>query len=414
MEDSPSAENQPTPSPSSNDSLPDSTTRIESEDKTIIIIGTAHVSQKSVDDVVKTIDLIQPDDVVIELCQARFEALENPDRWKNTNVYNIVKEGKSMLLLSNLLLSSFQKKIGEKLGVKPGAEMLIAIEKARECNANIVLGDRNVQTTLKRTWSGLGMLEKSKLMMTMVQSLFTKQDIDEAQLDQLKDKDTLTEVLKEIGKFYPSISDHLINERDLFLMNSIIQSKGPKVVAVVGAGHVPGIKEHWGEKVDIDELNRIPPPSKWLKGLKWAFPVFIIGVFIMFFFRGNDVGWDVLKKWFLYNGILAGLGAILALGHPLTIISALLAAPFTSLNPLIAAGWVSGLVEAIIRKPKVSDCHSLQNDVITIRGFYKNRITRVLLIVALTNLGSALGTWLAAGDILTDLWAPLMSLINGN
>ncbi|MBF0198281.1 MAG: TraB/GumN family protein [Planctomycetes bacterium] len=375
-------------------------TVIEKGEQTFYILGTAHVSAKSVEEVDELIEKLKPQTVVIELCQARHDSINNEERWQNTNIFKVVKEGKGMLLLANLMLSSFQKRIGDKLGVKPGAEMVSAMTKAKEIDAEVVLGDRDVQITLKRTWGGLSFWEKSKLMSSLLFSSFAEADeLDEEELEKIKKQDVLTEMLEELGKSYPAISERLIHERDLYLMHSIYHSQGEKVVAVVGAGHVPGIRKHWGEEVDLAAITELPKGGYWGKFFKWGFPLLVVLLFVWSFYS-SDIGLEAIWAWFIVNGSLSALGALVALGHPLTIISAFFAAPITSLNPMIGAGMVTGLVEAIMRKPKVKDCHDLQLDTSSLKGFYRNRITRVLLVVALSNVGSMLGTWLGTAWII--------------
>lgn len=383
--------------------LPESVTVLTKGEQTFYIVGTAHVSRKSVEDVEQTIESVQPDAIVVELCQARLDAIQNEDRWKNMNIYQVVKSGKGMLLLANLMLSSFQKKIGDELGVKPGEEMMKAVAMADESGARLLLGDRDVQVTLKRTWNGLSLWEKTKLIGSLGFSSFGGAQLDEKKLEEIKREDTLTEMLEEMGKSYPAISERLIHERDLYLMNSIFTCPGKDIVAIVGAGHVPGIQKHWGEDIDLASLQKIPGPSFFSKSFKWLFPLLILIIFTFGFLK-SDAGWEALSIWFFVNGGLAALGALIALGHPLTIFTAFVAAPFTSINPLIGAGHCSGIVEAIMRKPTVQDCMSLQDDATGLKGFYKNRITRVLLVAAFSTIGSALGTWIATAGILNAIW----------
>jgi pheromone shutdown-related protein TraB len=188
----------------------------------------------------------------------------------------------------------------------------------------------------------------------------------------------------------------LIDERDQYLAAKIRQAPGKRIVAVVGAGHMPGIERHWQQPVDLEALSIMPPRSQWTRSLKWIIPGIILVLLAYGFVKGGaDVGRDMLIWWIMANGILSGLGALLALGHPLTILTAMAAAPLTSLNPMIAAGWVSGLVEAFSRKPKVRDFEHLQNDIVTVKGFWRNKVTRILLVVVFTNLGSSIGTFVA-------------------
>ena len=379
--------------------LPKTVTKLEKENCEYYVIGTAHVSDKSVEDVRQTLDIVNPDTVVIELCDSRYESITQKNRWKNMDIFKVIKEGKGMLLISSLLLSSFQKKMGEKLGVQPGAEMVEAANIANQNNQELVLGDRDVQVTLKRVWRGLGFFEKMRLSSSMMASLFVSEDVDKGQLEKMKEDDVLNEMLEDIGKSFPVIKERLIHERDLWLMDSIYQAPGRKVVAVVGAGHVPGIVEHWGKDIDKSELGRIPEPSLYSKALPWLIPLFMIASIAVGFFR-YDKGWELIWIWVLANGIPCAIGTLIALGHPITIVASFFAAPITSLSPLIGAGIIAALVEAYVRKPTVSDCESLSFDTIDLKGWYNNRITRTLIVMGLSTIGSAIGTYYGAFAII--------------
>jgi pheromone shutdown-related protein TraB len=262
--------------------------------------------------------------------------------------------------------------------------------------SQIHLADRDIRTTLSRTWRVMGFWSKLKLIFQLVLSLGQLDDIKEEDIEQMKQQDVLETLLTEVGKSLPEIKSILIDERDQYLAEKIRTAPGDKIVAVVGAGHVPGIQKHWQSDININELETLPPKSKTVDILKWLIPAVIVGLFIAgFFYGGKKAGTDMIVWWILANGILAGIGAIIALAHPATILSSILAAPLTSLNPMIAAGWVSGLVEAFSRKPKVRDLESLPDDILSVRGFWKNNVTRILLVVVFTNLGSSLGTFIA-------------------
>lgn len=365
-------------------------------DKEILLIGTAHVSRESAALVAEVIHVEHPDTVCVELCASRFQSIRNRNQWQETNIVRVIKEKKAFLLLSNLLLASFQKRIAEKLDIHPGQEMIKAIEAAEAINAEIHLADRDVRITLSRTWRTMGLWSKLKLMFQLLLSLGEVDDITEEDVEKMKQEDILESVLSDIGKSLPEIRDILIDERDQYLAQKIRTAPGKKIVAVVGAGHVPGIKKYWNATVDETALEQVPPKSGFSRLMKWFIPAGIIVLLGMgFFYGGKDAGAQMITLWIAANGILAGLGALLAMAHPMTILSSVLAAPLTSLNPMIAAGWVSGLVEAFSRKPKVRDFENLQNDIHTLRGFWRNNITRILLVVVFTNIGSALGTFVA-------------------
>jgi pheromone shutdown-related protein TraB len=366
------------------------------EDKEINLVGTAHVSRESVDLVNQVIEDKKPDTVCVELCKSRYESLTQKKTWQEANVFKVIRDKKAFLLLSNLILAYFQKKIGHKLGTKPGEEMMRAIQTAEGVGANIHLADRDIRTTLARTWRLMGLWTKIKLLAQLVTSAGALESITEEQIEEMKKRDMLETLLSEIGEELPEVKHILIDERDQYLAHKIRTAPGKKIVAVVGAGHVPGIQHYWNLPIDIEPLEQIPPRSKLINIFKWVVPLMILTLFILgFFYAGTSTTTHMLKWWILANSILAGLGATLALAHPLTIFSAVVSAPLTSLNPMIAAGWVSGLVEASVGRPKVRDFERLPEDISSLKGFWKNKITRILLVVVFTNIGSSLGTFVA-------------------
>lgn len=370
-------------------------------DKHFILVGTAHVSRESAQEVKDTIQQEKPDTVCVELCPSRYQSIRQKERWQQTDIVKVIKEKKTYLLLSNLLLASFQKRIAKKIDINPGAEMISAIETAEAIGAEIHLADRDIRTTLSRTWRAMGLWDKIKLMFHLILSLGEIEDIKEEDIEKMKQEDVLESLLAEVGKSLPVLKDILIDERDQYLADKIRNAPGDKIVAVVGAGHVQGIKKYWNENINIQALEQLPPKKKTAGVLKWLIPGAIMAMFIAgFFYGGTKAGKDMLVWWIAANAILAGLGACLALAHPATIVSSMLAAPLTSLNPMIAAGWVSGLVEAFSRKPKVKDLETLPDDILSVRGFWRNKVTRILLVVIFTNLGSMLGTFVAFPAIL--------------
>jgi pheromone shutdown-related protein TraB len=370
--------------------------RLKVEDREITLIGTAHISRESPDLVAKIVEEEKPDTVCIELCESRYQSLKQKNRWQNTDLIKVIKEKKSFLLLSNLMLTSFQKKIGLKLGIKPGEEMMRAVEAAEAVGAEIHLADRDIRTTLSRTWRLMGLWTKMKLLAQFVTSIGEVDTLKEEDIEKMKSKDVLESLLSEIGETLPELRHILIDERDQYLTHKIRAAPGKRVVAVVGAGHVPGIKRYWNKDIDLNSLDELPPKSKLSTFLKWGIPTLVVGLIILgFFYAGSSGGTHMIKWWVLANAVLAGLGSAMALGHPLTVLSAIVASPLTSLNPMIAAGWVAGLVEAFLRKPKVKDFENLPADILSLKGFWKNKITRILLIVVFTNIGSSLGAFVA-------------------
>ncbi len=366
------------------------------EHREIVLLGTAHVSQESAELVEKVIEEEHPDTVCIELCDSRYQSIIKKNNWQETDLVKVIKEKKAFLLLSNLLLAHFQKKIGNKLGIKPGEEMMRAIKFAEAINAQVHLADRDIRTTLSRTWRLMSFWTKLKLAVQLILSIGDVDELEKEDIEKLKEQDVLESLLSEIGESLPEVKKVLIDERDQYLAHKIRTAPGKKIVAVVGAGHIPGIKKCWQEPVDVDALEVIPPKGRLGDFFKWGIPCLIVALIVSgFFIAGADASVDMIMWWVLANAIFAGLGATAVLAHPLTILSAIVASPITSLNPMIAAGWVSGLVEAFLRKPKVKDFEELPEDIVSLRGFWENKITRILLVVVFTNLGSSLGAFVA-------------------
>jgi len=369
---------------------------LEHNGKKILLIGTAHVSKESTELVKETIRDEKPDTVCVELCESRFQSIRQKDKWRDMNIIKVIKEKKTFLLLSNLLLASFQKRIAEKLDIKPGAEMIAAIESADVTGAAIHLADRDIRVTLSRTWRVMGLWDKLKVIFQLMLSLGSVDEVTEEEVEKMKQEDMLESLLSEVEKSLPVLRNILIDERDQYLAQKIKNAPGDNIVAVVGAGHVPGMKQYWEKPIDMDSLNKMPEKSRLAKFLKWGIPTAILVLMASGFFAAGPVtGTQMIKWWILANAVLAGLGAALAFAHPLTILSAVAASPVTSLNPMIAAGWVAGLVEVFLGKPKVRDFEGLGEDILSFKGFWKNKITRILLVVVFTNIGSAMGTFVA-------------------
>jgi len=375
--------------------------RLTIGDKEVTLIGTAHVSKESADLVRTVIEDERPDTVCVELCESRYQAISQKERWRNTNIVKVIKEKKAFLLLSNLMLASFQKRIAKKLDVVPGQEMIVALESAKVVAADIHLADRDIRVTLSRTWRKMGLWDKMKLFFQLLMSMGGVEDISEADVEKMKQEDVLETLLSEVGQQMPVLRDILIDERDQYLTEKIRSAPGKRIVAVVGAGHVPGIKKYWETPIDTAALETLPPKRKYVEVIKWGLPTLIAVLIVSgFYFGGVKTGTEMVSWWLLANGVLAGLGAVLAMAHPFTIVSSVVAAPLTSLNPMIAAGWVAGLVEAMSRKPQVKDLEGLSEDILSIRGFWRNKVTRILLVVVFTNIGSTIGTFVALPMIL--------------
>ncbi|WP_100398901.1 TraB/GumN family protein [Bacillus sp. FJAT-44742] len=375
-------------------------TRINLDGKELILIGTAHVSKKSAEQVKEVIEEEQPDSVCVELDEGRYQSIKDPNKWKDMDIFKVIKEKKATLLLMNLVISSSQKRVAKQFGIKPGQEMIQGIDSAKEIDAELVLADRNIQTTFARIWHGIGLGGKAKLMVLITSSIFNKDTISEEELEKMKTQDTLNAILDEFTTSFPKLKKPLIDERDQYLAQKIKEAPGDKVVAVLGAAHVPGIKKELYNEQDLKKLDEVPPKSKVPKMIAWAIPLLILGIIAYTFYTNPSAGLYQTLSWILWNGSFSAIGAAIALGHPLAVLTAFLIAPLSSLNPLMAAGWFAGIVQATLRRPKVDDFENLADDVSTAKGFWNNKVTRILLIVILTNIGSTLGTIIGGADVI--------------
>ncbi len=378
---------------------------IEYDNRKIYLVGTAHVSKESVDTVRNTIEQVKPDTVCIELDEKRHKALSDKKKWESLNLKEVIKNKQLSTLIINILLASYQKKIGEQLGVAPGSELLEADKVAKENNINISLVDRDIRITLRRAWNSMGFWQKMKFVTVGLAGLFEKEDISEEQLREIRQKDALSEMLKELGKTMPVLKTVLIDERDTYLAKKIEQSQGDTIVAVVGAGHVEGMLEHWGQDTDLDAIEIIPKSSPVIKIIGWGIPAIIVASLMYIgISKGVLEAGDNLLFWILVNGIPSGIGAILALGHPLTIIGTFLAAPFTSLTPVIGAGYVAAFIQVYFKPPQVLEFQTVTDDFGHFTKWWSNKLLRILLVFILTSLGSALGTYVGAYEIISNIF----------
>lgn len=373
---------------------------LEIADKQIYLVGTAHVSQSSVDLVEKAIKTLEPDTVAVELCESRHKALKDPNRWKNLDLFEIIKKKQGTMLLAQLFLTSYQKKIAKDLNIQPGAEMMKALELAKEEQASIVLADRDIKTTLKRTWSNLSFWNSLKMTGALIGGIFSNQQISEEEIEKLKTKDALEEAMKEFAEQFPDVRESLIDERDKYLAEKIRTAPGEVIVAVVGAGHVPGIKNYIQEPRNLKKLEEIPPPGKTGKMIGWGLSIlFLAVVTYLFMTAGTETAVDAIYVWFIVNSLAAAIGALITLAHPITILVAAIASPFTSTNPLISVGIVAALTETYLRKPKVKDLENITEDISSYKTAVNNSALRVLMVLFITNVFGGLATlaapWIA-------------------
>ena len=373
--------------------------------KNIILVGTAHISKDSVEEVKQAIEKYNPNIVAVELCKRRYEVIIEKDKWENTPVTQLLKSNNAYLVLAQTFLSSIQRRLGKEYGVEPGSEMIAAIDEAKKHNLDIALVDRDISVTLKRAWRKMGFREKFRLFWEFMKAMvgYEEEDLENLDLKELMKEDVISALMKEFSDIAPSASNVLIHERDKYIAKKIYdESKKGKVVAVVGAGHINGIKNYLDKKdldIDLKELEQVPKKRISIgKIVAFSIPViFVLIVAWLIISRGSDA-WaeigNIFFWWFIIHGILSALGAAIARGHPLSILTAFVAAPFTSLEPFFAPGWFAGLVEAKLRTPVVKDFHELRK-IESLKEFWNNKVIRLLMVVALANLGSMIGTIVA-------------------
>ena len=412
--------------------------RLSFGDREVILIGTAHVSKTSAEQVTRVIEEEQPDAVCVELCESRYQKIKDPDSWKNMDLVKILKEGKLMLFIINLILASHQKKIAEKMGINPGQEMLNAISSAEEHEMSLELIDRDVKTTLNRTWGLMSLSNKMKLLASMlgtmtivawllslilfivhqssqifeghdkiinivIVALFLvpfflpegnnkEEEVTEESLEKLKEQDMLENLLEEMGDNLPDVKKRLIDERDLYMVKKLQQCDSKKMVAVVGAGHVPGMLRHWNDEIDLAALEELPQPGGLSKCFKYGFPaaLVLVGVAGMFFLDLDKIK-DLIISYIIITGGGAAIGAVVVLSHPWSIFLAFISAPITILHPALGVGMITGVSEAVKRKPTAGDFETLLDDFGSVKGWIKNRVTRVLLTSVASSIGAILG-----------------------
>ncbi len=381
--------------------LEQNVTHITFPDREIYLVGTAHVSRASAELVEEKIRELAPETICVELCAPRYESLRNPDRWKNTDIVQIVREGRLGPMMVQVALAGFQKRLAKQFGVEPGEEMRRAIKLSDDLGKNLSLVDREIKTTLRRAWSEAGFFNVVKMIASLLSSLVSSEEITEAEIEKLKTGDALEGVLSEFSELLPNVKRILIDERDAYMAGKIYGAGGNRILAVVGAGHVPGITRLIGEEIDLVALDRIPPKSWKSKALQWSIPLLFVGLFaIAFWTSGVEKSLELAGIWAITNGICAGIGTALAFAHPITILCGILCAPFAVIHPIIAIGWITALVEAGFRRPRISDFETIADDILSVRTLWRNRVSHLFVVMVLSNLGSiagsALGIYLAA------------------
>ncbi len=379
---------------------------VQADGRRFVLVGTAHISQESVELVRAVIERERPDAVCIELDQRRFEALSQRKRWESLDLREVIKNRQLSTLLLNVVLSSYQKRLGGKLGVMPGSELLEAANVAQELGLPIHLCDRDVRITLKRAWGSLSFWNKAELLSSAFATVFESPELTEDELRRLKKQDALNELMNEIGRALPRLKRALIDERDAYLATKIRECAGDTVVAVVGAGHLAGMVQALtsNERTDLAALETLPEPGPALKLLGWSIAVLVLGSLL---YTGATQGAEAAGRnalfWVIATGTPTAIGAIFALGHPLTIIASFFAAPITSLSPVLGAGYVAAFVQAYVVPPRVKEFEAVSDDVATLKAWWKSRLLRVFLVFILTSVGGTIGTLTGGAELLSAL-----------
>jgi pheromone shutdown-related protein TraB len=372
-----------------------------------IIVGTAHISRQSADLVKEVIEKENPNVVCVELDEKRLKALSEKNRWENLDLRKIIKEKQLSTLIVNLVLSSYQKKLGEKLGVSPGTELLEAVQTANEKNIPIELCDREVRITLRRAWHSMNLWQKSKFLAGGLGGLFEKQELTEEKLAELRNKDVLSEMMDELGKAMPVLKKIIIDERDQYIAQRMKDSNGKKIVSVVGAGHVKGIKKFLesNDEVDLKNIETIPKPSLLNKILGWGIPFIIVAsIFYIGLSQGITEAGSNALFWILACGIPSAIGSLLAAAHPVTILASFLSAPITSLSPLIGVGYVAAFVQAYMQPPIVKEFQEVSKDFRKVSNWWKNRLLKVFLVFILSSIGGVIGTSVGFFEIVKNVF----------
>lgn len=377
-------------------------------DVDIVLLGTAHVSPASVKAVRELIATESFDAVAVELCASRQRAMFDPDAMSRLDLFSVIRNRQVAMVAASLALGAYQMRIAEQYGIEPGAELRAAIDGALERGLPLALIDRDIGLTLRRTYASIPWWRRSELVGGLLSSVLTRDKIDEAEIERLKQGDMLESTFTEFAEQSEALYRPLIDERDRYMAAHLrrlaAERAGGRVLAVVGAGHLAGIERHLQQiepapEAVIAELEQAPPRPRWPKVLPWVIVAVILAGFVIGFSRNADVGMQMVVDWVVINGGLAAIGGIVALAHPLTIAVAALGAPLTSLNPTIGIGFVTAATEIWLRKPQVGDFATLRRDVMHWKGWWRNRVSRVLLVFLLTTLGSAIGTYVAGARI---------------
>lgn len=381
-------------------------------DTEVTLLGTAHVSRQSAEDVRAALDAQDYDAVAVELCQPRYEHLSGEHDWRDLDLFQVIRSGRAGMVAAQLALSAYQKRLADQLDIEPGAEMRAAIEAANARRLPLWLIDRNIGITLKRLLRTVPGWQRWSLMSGMFSTFLTRTKVEEEDIERLKQGDLLENSFTEFAQQSPQLYQALVAERDRYMasrLRELIAGEKPaRILVVIGAGHLDGLARQLGEAVrdpqtERRELETVPPAGRFMQLLPWLVVAIILLGFGIGFARGPELGWQLVTEWVLINGTLTAIGALVALAHPLTVITAFFAAPLTSLNPTIGAGMVTAAVQTAVSPPQMSDFDTVRDQITRLRGWWQNRVARILLVFVFCTLGSAAATYIAGFRIFEQL-----------
>lgn len=386
--------------------------RLEINGRKLTLLGTAHVSRASAEQVKELLATGEYDAVAVELCPSRYNAIVNPEALARMDLFQVLREGKATMVAASLALGAYQQRLADQFGIEPGAEMRAAVSGAKTANLPVFLIDREIGTTLKRIYRNVPWWKRFGLFAGLIGSVVSREKIDEAEIERLKEGDILESSFSQFAEQERELYVPLIDERDRYMAARLRQETGQgehrHMLAVLGAGHLKGIEKYLNEPQrdpaeEIAALDRLPAPSRWHKLIPWIILALVLIGFGLGFSKNTELGWSMVWDWVWIIGGLSALGTLFALAHPLTILAAFIAAPLTALHPAIGAGMVTAAVEAWLRRPTVADFSLVRKDTTSVKGWWRNRVTRTLLVFLFSSLGAAAGVYIAGFRIYDKL-----------
>lgn len=379
--------------------------RIFLDKREIVLVGTSHISKESAELVKEVIEKENPDVVCLEWDKTRYNKYMNPDEWSDTDIVQVIKQKKLIVLISSVIYSLIQKHLAKINDSVPGAEFFQAVNSAEKSGAKLALVDRDSQITFKRFWRLIPLRKKALFPHAFGKVLEGAEDSKE-EMKKLLNSENFEPIFEQLQQTYPELWESFLIERDLYMSTKILNEEGEKIVVIIGQAHLNGVEKNIKEnrKANIEELDGLPPKLWSTRVLESIIPLIIIGLLIYSFVLGMDIGINQIIRWGIWNGGVAALFTVLALANPLTVITSLVLAPLATLLPMVSIGVFSAIVEATIRKPKVHDFQTMDEDLLSIKKIYKNRVLRIFLVFILASIGGTVGNIIGGLDIIKNLF----------